>query len=111
MKKIRDPYQIITKTVKVNQSSMITYKGNQYSLPPEYIDKRLQLQVYDNQIHMYFNTNLVAVHLISDKKMNYLKEHYAEILKLTLPFDNEDIENIAKENLSKIGERYNDNRT
>ncbi len=109
--KIRDPYQIITKTVKVNQSSMITYKGNQYSLPPEYIDKRLQLQVYDNQIHMYFNTNLVAVHLISDKKMNYLKEHYVEILKLTLPFDNEDIENIAKENLSKIGERYNDNRT
>lgn len=109
--KIRDPYQIITKTVKVNQSSMITYKGNQYSLPPEYIDKRLQLQVYDNQIHMYFNTNLVAVHLISNKKMNYLKEHYVEILKLTLPFDNEDIENIAKENLSKIGERYNDNRT
>lgn len=109
--KIRDPYQIITKTVKVNQSSMITYKGNQYSLPPEYIDKRLQLQVYDNQIHLYFNTNLVAVHLISNKKMNYLKEHYVEILKLTLPFDNEDIENIAKENLSKIGERYNDNRT
>lgn len=109
--KIRDHYQIITKTVKVNQSSMITYKGNQYSLPPEYIDKRLQLQVYDNQLHLYFNTNLVAVHLISNKKMNYLKEHYMEILKKTLPFENEDIEKIAKENLNKIGERYNDNRT
>lgn len=109
--KIRDQYQIITKTVKVNQSSMITYKGNQYSLPPEYIDKRLQLQVYDNQLHLYFNTKLVAVHLVSSKKMNYLKEHYIEILKLTLPFDNEDIENIAKENLNKIGERYNENRT
>lgn len=109
--KIRDQYKIITKTVKVNQSSMITYKGNQYSLPPEYIDKRLQLQVYDNQLHLYFNTKLVAVHLVSSKKMNYLKEHYIEILKLTLPFDNENIENIAKENLNKIGERYNDNRT
>ena len=108
---IRDQYQIITKTVKVNQSSMITYKGNQYSLPPEYIDKRVQLQVYDNQIHLYSNTNLVAIHHISNKKLNYLKEHYIEILKLTLPFDNEDIENIAKENLNKIGERYNDNRT
>lgn len=110
-KKIRGHYQIVTKTVKVNQSSMITYKGNQYSLPPEYIDKRLQLQVYDNQLHLYFNTNLVAVHLVSSKKINYLKEHYIDILKQTLPFNDENIENIAKENLNKIGERYNDNRT
>ena len=51
----------------------------------------------------------MRAHLSADT--GRMKEHYVEILKLTLPFDNEDIENIAKENLSKIGERYNDNRT
>lgn len=34
--------------------------------------------------------------------MNYLKEHYVKTLKLTLSLDKGDIENIAKENLSKI---------
>ena len=27
---------------------MISYKSNQYSVPQEYIDKKLKLQVYDN---------------------------------------------------------------
>ena len=45
---IRNCYLIITKSVKVNRQSMISYKSNQYSVPQEYIDKKLKLQVYDN---------------------------------------------------------------
>ena len=45
---IRNCYLIITKSVKVNRQSMISYKSNQYSVPPEYINKKLKLQVYDN---------------------------------------------------------------
>lgn len=104
---IRGHYKIIQSSVKVNQSSMITYKRNQYSVPPEYIGKRLNLQSYDNQIHLYFNTKLVAIHDISTKRLNYLKDHYIDISKQTLGFEEETkIENIALENLKAIGGKY-----
>lgn len=106
---IRSRYSIVTKTVKVNSSSMICYKQNQYSVPPEYIDKTLQLQVYDNQIHLYHNTSLVTIHNISNRKFNYFDNHYIDILKMTLNFDDEKIKEIAKENLKMIGERYDNN--
>ena len=108
---IRNHYSIKTTQVKVNASSMISYQSNQYSVPPEYIAKTLKLQVHDNQIHLYCNTKLVAVHSISYKKLNYLESHYIEITKRTLPFDDKKIEEIAKENLKKIGEKYTDDRT
>lgn len=103
---IRNQYSIITYNVKVNASSMISYKANQYSVPPEYIGKKLQIQVYDNQIHLYCNTALVAIHDITQKKLNYLKTHYIEISRKTLPFDDDKIEQYAKENLLKIGGKY-----
>lgn len=64
---IRKPCQLVNITSKVNTSSMITYHSNQYSVPPEYIGKTLNLQVYDNHLHVYYNTTLVAVHAISSK--------------------------------------------
>lgn len=85
---------------------MISYKGNQYSVPPKYMNRTLQLQVYDNQIHIYSNTDLVTIHTLSSKKLNYLEEHYIQIAKMTLPFEDEEIQKLAKENLNKIGERY-----
>lgn len=100
---IRKPYQIITKTLKVNSSSMITYQSNQYSVAPEYIGKRLNLQVYDNHLHVYYNTSLVAIHPISSKKLNYLEKHYIAISKLTFNNDHCDIDAIAKNNLKQIG--------
>jgi len=107
--KIRNHYCIATDTVKVNRSSMISYRSNQYSVPPEYIGKILQIQVYDNWIHLYYNTDLVAVHSISSRKLNYLEGHYIEIMGRTLPFESERIAEIAKENLRIIGERYDNN--
>jgi len=62
---IKNPYLIKTITVKVYSSSMISYKGNQYSVPPKYMNQTPQLQVYDNQIHIYSNTNLVSIHALS----------------------------------------------
>ena len=103
---IRNHYQIKTVNVKVNHSSMITYKGNQYSVPPEYIGKQLKLQYHDNRLHLYCNTELVAIHEESSKKLNYLEKHYIDIMKLTLPFTDDKITERARENLKKIGERY-----
>lgn len=103
---LRRQYKITTKKVKVNKSSMIVYKSNQYSVPPKYIGKLLTIQLYDNQIHCYHNTVLVTIHSLSLKPLNYKHEHYTAICRETLPFDEDDIETIAKENLSRIGERY-----
>lgn len=104
---VRKSYMITTTTVKVNASSMITYKRNQYSVPPKYVGLTLQLQAHDNHLHIYSNTSLVAMHEISTKRLNYLESNYIDIVKQTLNFhDDNKISEIAVNNLKMIGERY-----
>ena len=103
---IRKPYQIATNTVKVNHSSMFNYKGCQYSVPPEYIDKIASLQVYDGYIHVYCNTEFITIHQLSSKKLNYISEHYAAIARKSHIFRDEHIMDRAKENLEIIGKVY-----
>ncbi|MCR5608072.1 MAG: IS21 family transposase [Lachnospiraceae bacterium] len=102
-KEIRKPYQINTSRVKVNSSCMVNYKNNQYSVPPEYVDKHVLTQVYDNHLHIYYNTKLIAVHPISEKRLNYLPSHYVEIAKISHAFKEDDIYQKAKENLKLLG--------
>lgn len=85
---------------------MITYKNSQYSVPPEYIGKEMKLQVYDNYIHVYYNMNLVTLHSLSSKKLNYHEKHYIAIAQQSHSFKEEDIESRAKQNLSAIGDVY-----
>lgn len=103
---IRNRYNIITTSVKVNRQSMISYKSNQYSVPPEYIGKKLKLQVYDNQLHLYYNTNVVTIHEIKNQKLNYHDSHYLQISSLTFKNNNYEMNEIAKNNLRMIGEIY-----
>ena len=81
---------------------MVTYYSCQYSVPPEYIGKILSLQVYDNYLHVYYNTTMVAMHAISSKKLNYLEQHYIAISRLTLKSRNCDINAVARQNLKQI---------
>ncbi|ARJ50367.1 hypothetical protein B5P37_03130 [Staphylococcus lutrae] len=103
--KVRDSYRIIGQHVKVNASNMITYQGNQYSVPSEYARKRVQLQVFNHELHVYYNMKLIACHSISNAKLNYKEEHYIEALQLSSPYY-PDIDDLAKENLKAIGEMY-----
>ena len=103
---IRKPYQITTNTVKINHSSMFHYKGCQYSVAPEYVGKIVSLQVYDGYIHVYCNTELITIHQISSKKLNYSSDHYAAIARKTHVFKEEHIMDRAKENLEMIGKVY-----
>lgn len=103
---IRKHYRIDTYRSRVNSSSMITYKHCQYSVPPEYIGKEMKLQVYDNYIHIYYNTTLVTLHSLSSKKLNYHERHYIAIAQQSHSFKKEEIESRAKENLSIIGGIY-----
>ena len=103
---VRKPYQIKSLSAKVNHSSMINYKQCQYSVPPEYIGKYLAIQVYDGYIHIYHNTELVALHTLGRNKLNYHEGHYIAIARKSHVFKDEDIEERAKENLALIGEIY-----
>ncbi|OUB85279.1 transposase [Bacillus thuringiensis serovar medellin] len=102
---IRDSYKIKHKLVKVNTSGMISYKSNQYSVPPEYQGKTVGLQVYDNQIYVHHNMKLIVQHKVSQSKLNYKEEHYKKALAKSLP-NYPNIDNLAKQNLSVIGEVY-----
>ena len=103
---IRKPYRIATTSVKVNPSSMITYQSNQYSVPPEYIGKLMNLQVYDNYLHVYYSTTFITMHPISSRKLNYHEQHYIKLSKLTMKHGDDDIRRIAKDNLKLIGAMY-----
>ena len=105
-KEIRRHHKIKTKELLVNKSSMISYNSNLYSVPPKYISKKVKVQTFDNQIHVYYNTQLIAIHDVSSSKMNYQEEHYKQIVKITLPFDETNIEELSKNNLKIIGARY-----
>jgi len=103
---IRKPYRIKPKILKVNHSSMINHSNCQYSVPPEFIDKYLTVQIYDGYLHVYDSTKLIALHEVSQKSLNYLPEHYIEIAKVSNAFGTQDIGKIAKQNLKIIGQMY-----
>jgi len=103
--KVRDSYRIKHTLVKVNASNMISYKSNQYSVPAKYQGKKVGLQVYDDQLWIYYNTELIAQHPISNKKLNYREAHYHEALGVSMP-NFPDIDDLAKRNLAAIGEVY-----
>ncbi len=103
---IRKPYQITSRPVKVNSSSMINYDGCQYSVPPEYKDEHLTIQAFDGHIHVYYNTELVTVHSISNRKLNYHARDYISIARISNSFKEENIKDRAKENLALIGGLY-----
>lgn len=103
--KVRDSYRIKHTLVKVNASNMISYKSKQYSVPSKYQGKNVGLQVYDDQLWIYYNTELIAQHPISNKKLNYQESHYQEAMAVSMP-KYPDIDGLAKRNLATIGDLY-----
>ena len=104
---VRNQYKIKTVQAKVNTSAMITVKSNQYSVPSAYIGKQIAYQVHDSNLYVYFNTKLIAVHAISEKKLNYSSEHYEDILSFKYIGKNSDeISQMARRNLDIIGGIY-----
>lgn len=103
---IRKPYPLITKTVKVNTSSMLRCQNKQYSVPPEYVGRSVTYQIYDGHLHVYSNTKLIALHPLSESVLNYHMEHYEAIARKTHSFKEENIHEYASQNLKLIGEMY-----
>ena len=96
-------YKIDTIRVKISNESLFYYKGKKYSVPIKFIDHTLDIQENDNKLYVYYNKELITIHEISEKNINYKEEHYIEGLSSILKNkEQEDIEKLAKENLENL---------
>ena len=69
------------KEYKVSKESMITYKGQKYSVPTYLIGELVSVKETNEYIHIYYTTNLITTHRKSCKFLNYRENHLKEILK------------------------------
>lgn len=101
--KVRKQYLEETTRVKVTNESLFYYKKRRYSVPIKFINTTLEIQEDNNKLYVYYNRDLVTVHEISEKNINYKEEHYIEGLsKVLKSIEQEDIEKLAKENLERL---------
>jgi len=98
--KVLDSYLLDTKAIKVSDESLIYYKGKKYSVPPKLINQTIKLKELDNKLYIYYNSDLVTMHNISNKPINYLSEHYKEGLSMILTSKSEiEIDVMVEKNL------------
>ena len=85
--------------VKVDQSQLIYYKGNKYSLDSSLIDQFVQPEEFDGNLYLYYKGKLVQIHkLVNSPEMAtiYDKSHYTQMMA----------KNVKQDDLDK---RVNDN--
>ncbi|MCD5001635.1 IS21 family transposase [Enterococcus saccharolyticus] len=68
---------------KVTKEAMIIFRKCRYSVDPHYIGKELDVKLSDNekQIYLYYNGELIRMHDLTTKNLNYNEEDYFKILK------------------------------
>lgn len=87
----------------VPSTLLISYKGKKYSVPPEYIDCRVDIYEVGESLYIYHNKKLITKHNISHKSINYNSEHYKNGLSAVIKDKEADIESMAKDNLERLG--------
>lgn len=94
------------KEYKVSKKSMITYKGQKYSVPTYLIGESVCVEETDEYIHIYYTTNLVTKHRKTGKFLNYHKEHIVDILKTDSlkGYSDDEIAVFVKQHLSDYDE-------
>lgn len=83
-KEILDTYTNTPIIRKVSKESLVQYQNNKYSVPTQYIDKEVELKIYNSTLEIYFNTELIRSHeIIKDftKKIKYDEKDLIKILK------------------------------
>ena len=70
-------------------------------MPAEYIGKPVRLQVRNDVLHIYHNTEVIASHVLSEKRINYHSDHYRQLLAPNFS-DEDTIAEIAARNLEQL---------
>ena len=89
-------------TRKVSNESMITYKGNKYSVPVKYIGKEVTVNITDSLLLVSFDGRLLRKHSLSNQKINYHHDDLQEILANGVYHDlaEEELERQVQRNLT-----------
>ena len=96
-----ESYLLHDRQTTVRSDSLVTYQNCKYSVPPEYIGKPVRLLVSDNTLQIYYSTDLIAVHTLSQKRLNYQKNHYQQLLTQTIK-DADIVAELAEANLKQM---------
>lgn len=99
--KVLESYLANDRQTTVRKDSMVTYMKNKYSVPADYIGKPVRLKVFNESLQIYYSTDLIATHSLSDKRLNYKKEHYTQLLSGYIKND-DDIAALAEINLRQM---------
>lgn len=99
-KEIIESYLSTDRQTTVRKDSMITYSNNKYSVPAEYIGKPVTIRIFENNLQIYYNTDLISEHKISSKKLNYKSDHYKQLLEGSISPEN--LDDIAESNLRQM---------
>ena len=87
---------------KVSTESMINVKNNKYSVPVEYLGEFVQIETKDNQLHIYYNDELIRQHKLENEthKFIYNESDLKEIIKSNYPsYSDNQIEAMANQRL------------
>ena len=99
--KVIESYMSNNRQTTVQKDSLITYKNSKYSVPAAYIGKSVYIRETENKLLIYYNTECIAVHNLSAQRINYVKEHYTELLTPLID-DKATVSSIAEENLRQM---------
>ena len=101
--KILNSYLYDTVTSKVSNESLFYYKGSKYSVPIKFINHTLNLREENNKLYVYYNKDLITIHQISEKYINYKEEHYNEgFINILKNKKQDEIDDIVRKNLELI---------
>ncbi len=90
-KEIRQKYHLTLNEVYVSNESLISYKSNKYSVPRTFIGLKVGLVVIRDELHMYYNSKIIAIHKITSHLLNIKKEHKLYYNKKTHQEESNDI--------------------
>ena len=100
-KEVIESYHTCDRQTIVRKDSMVTFMKCKYSVPAEYIEKPVRLCVINDQLEIYYSTELIAKHRLSDKKLNYKTSHYKQLLSGCIE-GNATIDELAEGNLRQL---------
>lgn len=99
--KLLEAYEKAGETRKVPNTLLVGFNGRNYSVPTDYIGRLVRIVGEDSEVVIYYNEKEIARHKVSDKKTNYLPDHYKQALRQTVgsKVTDDELEELAKKNL------------
>ncbi len=96
---IIESYMNLGLRTTVHKDALVYYKKRRYSVSPAYINKEVTLREIDNKLHIHYNTDIISVHSLSEKLINYRTEDYRSLMAPAIQ-NEEELERIVSDNLS-----------